>query len=198
MLKNTPGKFETLPSGHTRQIELANFDTGKYHTITFDNPEILQDVDYDEFDFDIIKPSINPLADSVVNEIWPLLRLLWRTRGAYTIQVRITPEMAMNEFGDRLGCNFNAVYDLSVNASGHWTANFKFDFKQDANAWRYQDYSKETSMSASRARLLAVPGSNGDIAANWQETLHKNLKQVEQLQQLDLGFEYNYTGQGTF
>ena len=198
MLKNTPGKFETLPTGLTRQIELANFDTDKYHTITFDNPNVYNEIEYDEFDFDIIKPGINPLADSVVNEIWPLLRLLWRTRGAYTIQVRITPEMAMNEFGDRLGCNFNAVYDLRVDAEGAWTGDFKFDFKQDENAWRYQDYSKETSMSASRARQLAVPGSNGEIAADWQEKLHKDLKHVEELQKLDLGFEYNYTGQGKF
>jgi len=198
MLKNTPGKFETLPSGQTRQIELANFDTSKYHTVTFDNPELYQNIEYDEFDFNIIKPGINPLADSVVNEIWPVLRLLWRTRGAYTIQIRITPEMAMNEFGDRLGCNFNAIYDLRVEADGAWTADFKFDFKQDANAWRYQDYSKETSMSAMRARQLALPDSKGEIAADWQEKLHKDLKYVEELQKLDLSFVCNYNGQGNF
>ena len=198
MLKNTPGKLEILPGSQTRQIELANFDTAKYHNVVFDNPELFNSIEYDEFDFNIIKPAINPLADTVVNEIWPLLRLLWRTRGAYTIQVRITPEMAMNEFGDRLGCNFNALYDLRVEADGSWTADFKFNFKQDKNAWRYQDYSKETSMSASRARLLAVPGSNGEIASDWVETFHKHLKQVEQLQQLDLGFQYNFAGTGSF
>lgn len=198
MLKNTPGKFKTFPDGSFRQVELANFDTDKYHTITFDDPKLLQDIEYDEFDFNIIKPNINPLADTVVNEIWPLLRLLWRSRGAYTIQVRITPEMAMNEFGDRLGCKFNAVYNLRVNTGGNWTADFDFDFKQDENAWRYHDYSTETSMSAIRARQLALPGSNGEVASNWQEIMYKHLKYVEQLQQLDLGFKYKYLGQGTF
>jgi hypothetical protein len=106
--------------------------------------------------------------------------------------------MALNEFGNRLGCNLNATYDLRVDAEGAWTANFKFDFKQDENAWRYQDYSKETSMSANRARQLAIPGSNGEIANNWQEKLHKDLKYVEELQKLDLSFNYNFTGQGKF
>ncbi len=187
MLEHTPAKNQ-----------LANFDTSKYHTIVFDNPSVVNEIEYDESDFNIIKPNINPLADTVVNEIWPVLRLLWRTRGAYTIQVRITPEMALNEFGNRLGCNLNATYDLRVDTEGAWTANFKFDFKQDENAWRYQDYSKETSMSANRARQLAIPGSNGEIADNWQEKLHKDLKYVEELQKLDLSFNYNYTGQGKF
>jgi hypothetical protein len=187
MLEHTPAKNQ-----------LANFDTSKYHTIVFDNPGVANEIEYDESDFNIIKPNINPLADSVVNEIWPVLRLLWRTRGAYTIQIRITPEMALNEFGNRLGCNLNATYDLRVDAEGAWTANFKFDFKQDENAWRYQDYSKETSMSANRARQLAIPGSNGEIANNWQEKLHRDLKYVEELQKLDLSFNYNYTGQGKF
>lgn len=186
MLKNTPGKNE-----------LANFDTSKYHIITFNNPELLQDITYDEFDFNIIKPNINPLADTVVNEIWPLLRLLWRSRGAYTIQVRITPDLAMNEFGDRLGCNFNAIYYLRVEANGSWTADFNFDFKQDATAWRYQDYSKDESMSAMRARQLALPGSNGKIVTT-TEQFYSHLKLVEQLKSTDFSFLYKYFGQGNF
>lgn len=186
MLKHTPGK-----------LELANFDTNKYHTVTFDNPLLCQSVDFDKFDFNIIRPNINPLADSVVNEAWPLFRLLWRTKGAYKIRVVITPEMSMNEFGNRLGCNFNAEYNLSVDSSGNWSADFVFDFKQDKAAWRYQDYSRETSMSAKRARQLALPDSNGEVVTTIEQ-FHNYQKQVEQLQSVDFSFSYNYIGNGSF
>lgn len=186
MLKHTPGK-----------LELANFDTNKYHTVTFDNPLLCQSVDFDKFDFNIIRPNINPLADSVVNEAWPLFRLLWRTKGAYKIRVVITPEMSMNEFGNRLGCNFNAEYNLSVDSSGNWNADFVFDFKQDKAAWRYQDYSRETSMSAKRARQLALPDSNGEVVTTIEQ-FHNYQKQVEQLQSVDFSFSYNYIGNGSF
>lgn len=185
MLKNTPA-----------QKELANFDTDKYHTIVFDNSTVLNSVEYETFDYNIIKPNINPLADSLVNEIWPVLRLLWRARGGYKIKVNITPEHALNEFGNRLGCNLTAEYDFVINDQGQWTADFKFNFKQDENAWRYQDYSKETSMSASRARQLAVPGSNGEIASDWLEKLHTHMKLVEQLEKIDFSFDYRYNGTG--
>ncbi len=184
MLKNTPARNE-----------LANFDTAKYHSIEF-NGEQFRTVDYETFDYNIIKPNINPLADSVVNEIWPLLRLLWRTRGGYRIRVNISPDDAKNEFGDRLGCNLNAVYNFSITDAGDWQANFDFDFKQDTNAWRYQDYSREMSMSAKRARQLALPGSNGEIAEDFLPKLHEHMKQIEQLQEVDFSFNYKYTGSG--
>ena len=111
--------------------------------------------------------------------------------------MNITPEHSYAEFGDRLGCNFTANYKFSINELGEWTANFKFDFKQDENAWTYQDYSRETSMSARRARQIAYPGSNGDVITT-SETRSQHLKQAESLQDLDLSFEYNYVGNGKF
>jgi len=196
MLKNTPGPSNPKKN-NGRPIALENFDTSKYHVVKFNDPDLFQEIEFDNFDFNIINPGINPLADTLVNEIWPLLRLLWRSRGGYTIQVQITPEMALNEFGDRLGCNFNTLYNLTVDDFGNWNADFKFNFKQDENAWRYQDYSKENSMSARRARQLALPGSNGEILTT-TEQFHNHLKQVEKMKEIDLSFVYNYVGNGKF
>jgi hypothetical protein len=154
-------------------------------------------INFETFDFDIIQSNINPLADSAINEIWPLLRLLWKAKGAYTVDINITPEHSYAEFGDRLGCNFTANYKFSIDSLGAWSADFKFDFKQDKNAWTYQDYSRETSMSARRARQLAHPGTNGDVLTT-SEMRHVHLKQTESLQELDLSFEYNYVGNGKF
>ena len=173
----------------------ANFDTRKYHKIKFHKSSTLNQIDYETFDFSIINPNINPLADSVVNEIWPVLRLLWRARGGYDIKIKITPEDIKNEFGDRLGCNFTATYDFSIDKDGKWQADFNFNFEEDINPWKYQDYSREQSMSAKRARILAVPGSNGDVTWN-MDIYKKHLEVIEKLQQENLSFSYRYTDKG--
>ena len=173
----------------------ANFSTDKYHKIKFHKNTVLNSIEYENFDFNIIKPNINPLADSVVNEIWPLLRLLWRARGGYEIDVLITPEDINNEFGTRLGCNLTAIYNFKITASGEWLADFKFNFTQDTDAWKYQDYSRETSMSAKRARTLAVPGSNGE--SDWTTAKYDiHLKLIEELKDTDFSFNYHYRDSG--
>jgi radical SAM superfamily enzyme YgiQ (UPF0313 family) len=194
MLERTP-KTGLLKKIKNNAFSFANFDTKKYHKIKFHKFNVCNLVEYEDFDFEIIKPNINPLADSVVNEIWPLLRLLWRARGGYDIIVTITPEDINNEFGDRLGCNLSATYDFKITKDGEWTANFDFDFKQSKNAWRYQDYSRESSMSAKRARKLALPDSNGESA--WTTAIYDvHLKQVEDLKQVDFSFNYQYCASG--
>lgn len=194
-LQHTPG---AIPKNdwYKNPARLENFDTSKYHSINFVK-ELYNTISFEKFDFNIIKPNINPLADSVVNEIWPLLRFLWRAKGAYTIDINITPENSYAEFGDRLGCNLIANYKFSIDESGSWSADFKFRFKQDENAWMYQDYSRETSMSARRARQLAHPGSNGDVITT-SEIRNEHLKQAALLQNQDFSFNYNYVGTGSF
>lgn len=166
-----------------------NFDTSKYHTVKFANPKLENHVEFETFDFNIVKPNINALANSVVNEIWPLLRLLYLSKGAYKLKFNITPEKSYAEFGDRLGCNLNMDLDFKINSDGKWIANVNYNFKQDENAWRYVDYSRETSLSAHRARILALPGSNGET--NWTEEKYKGyMDQLESLQKIDFSFTY--------
>jgi hypothetical protein len=186
-LEHCPGKTSSF----------ENFSTKKYHKIRFRNPFKLNDIEYEQFDFDIIRPNINPLADSIVNEIWPLLRLLWRSRGAYSIDIVITPEHLKNEFGDRLGCNLNATYKFSIDKKGRWNADFEFQFSEDDNPWKYQDYSREKSLSAKRARILALPGSNGEVTWN-MDIYKKHCDLIDQLQETNLSFNYRYTNSGTW
>ncbi len=78
---------------------------------------------------------------------------------------------------------------------GDWSADFKFNFTQDTDAWKYQDYSRETSMSAKRARTLAVPGSNGE--SDWTTAKYDvHLKLIEELKETDFSFNYHYRDSG--
>lgn len=174
-----------------------NIDTTKYHTIKFRDPNKLQNVEWEEFDFEVIKPGINPLADSVINEIWPLLRLLWKARGGYKLELHITPEDAYAEFGDRLGCNLSANLVFKIDDDGNWGVKFNYKFDQDDNAWRYMDYSKENSMAAQRARMLAIPGSKGEV--QWtEEKFKKDLALVEELKKKDFSFKYRAKHNGSW
>lgn len=90
-------------------------------------------VDYENFDYAIIKTDINAFADSVVNEIWPLLRNLWLARGAYTIRIKNDPELDLKEWGQRLGCNYTGYHEFVIDDDGLWTADFYYNFVQDPN-----------------------------------------------------------------
>jgi hypothetical protein len=179
----------------TSQRNFANFDMVKYYTISIKDLAKINQIEYEQFDFNIIKPNINPLADSVVNEIWPLLRMLWKSRGSYSIVIHIDKEKSYNEFGVRLGCDFTGNYNFSIDDTGNWSADFKFNFKQDVDAWKYQDYSRETSMSATRARTLAIPGSDGEV--QWNYSIYDvHIAKLEELKLIDFSFNYNYKDNG--
>ena len=187
LLYNTPTKVGVY--------NFANFDTTKYHTAKFNNPDRYDKVEYETFDFNIIDTNISPFADSVVNEIWTLLRLLYRVKGGYEITIKITPEFINNEFGNRLGSNLTSDMHFIINDAGEWSANFDFKFKQDENAWTYQDYSRETSASAKRARVLALPGSQGEIQWTWDK-YKIDIEKLDQLKNIDFSFEYSYIKDG--
>jgi hypothetical protein len=66
----------------------------KYHyDLKFHNKDNLKEIEYEKFDYNIIKTNINPYADSLVNEMWPIFRMLWKTRGGYDITVKLNPDL---------------------------------------------------------------------------------------------------------
>jgi hypothetical protein len=97
------------------------------------NKNTLRDIiPYETFDYDIIKLSINPVADSLVNEIWPLLRVLWLAVGEFKLDVRFDPKIDLPEFGPgsylndslRPGDYFKAQYKFEIDSVGSWQADF--------------------------------------------------------------------------
>ena len=97
--------------------------------------DLIQEVEYEKFDYQIIKPNINLLANSVVNEIWPLLRLIWRARGAYSITLKFDPASDLQEFGHRLASDYSATHNFTIDKSGNWSADFVYDLKLPKDPW---------------------------------------------------------------
>jgi len=79
---------------------------------------------YEEFEYEIIKDDRldNRFSQTLVNEIWPLFRTMWRARNhqALEMSVKFDPEWDMNNYGNRLADNFSANYNFQIDDDGNW------------------------------------------------------------------------------
>lgn len=194
--------FET-PVGYPVRPNLRK----KHYDIQFNTPDVQRDISYEQFDYNIIQPNINPFADSLVNEIWPFLRMLWKTRGGYTATIRFSPELDTEEFGQQYGSGrYTATYQFTITDDGQWDADFKFDFKQYVEFDPYreperqgpffmQDFSRMTSNPALRARKLAKPkwGMEGRSGDEFLETM---AEESQLNQTIDWTFNYDWKSSG--
>ena len=105
------------------------------YTINYDRDNVQETMSREVFDYNIIKTDLGDFANSVMNEIWPLLRSLWRGLGAYTISIAFDPELDLMEFGDRLGCEYTADHQFSIDSNGNWTAQHNYKFLQTDLTW---------------------------------------------------------------
>lgn len=181
-----------------------------HYTIKLNNPTLVKEVEYEKFDYNIIKPNINPFADNLVNEMWPFFRMLWRCRGGYQAEVKFNPTIDLTEFGDQFGPGmYTATFKFNITDDGKWDADFDFKFDQvdNPNDFRKpppegrkgpffaQDYSRMKSNTAYRARKLAKPtwgvdGRSGqDFADLLDEETYLNAN-------IDFGFTYHYANSG--
>jgi DNA-dependent RNA polymerase auxiliary subunit epsilon len=180
-----------------------------HYNIRFINPKLQKEIEYEKFDYSIIKTNINVHADSLVNEMWPLFRILWRTRGGYTATIKFSPELDLTEFGDQyLPGGYSGEFKFMITNEGKWAADFKWDFQQTfvrglhderpperLGPFFAQDYSRLKGNTASRARKLAKPhwgeegrgGEDFNILIN--EEAHLN-------QTIDWTFKYWWKGSG--
>jgi len=109
------------------------------YNITKISKEFNENLIYEEFDYEIIKDSrLNcRFSQTLVNEIWPLFRTLWRSRNhhAFEISVNFDPQWDMNNYGNRLADNFNATYDFTIDDLGVWTMNYNVKFVGPENIY---------------------------------------------------------------
>jgi hypothetical protein len=93
-----------------------------------------------DFDYEIIKEDINLVANTLINEPWPLLRVLWLAMGAFKLHVEFEPERDLKEFGyvryPRGGEHrLWGTYNFEIDSFGNWTAHFDTRLQADP----YQD-----------------------------------------------------------
>lgn len=185
-------------------------DLKKFHyDLEFIDATIRNEISYEKFNYNIINININPYANSLVNEIWPILRVLWKSRGGYHIRIKFDPLMDSTEFGGHFGTGkYFAEYDFKINHQGQWSANFDVKFQQ---YWEYdqykelerqgpffaQEYSRLAGNAAVRARKLAKPvwGETGRSHKEFHSLLDD---EIFLNQSIDFSFDFSWQGQGTW
>lgn len=175
----------------------------KYHyKLNFFKPEILNEIDYETFDYSIIKAGISPFADTLVNEMFVLFRILWRTRGGYSLEVKFDEELDLVEFGDRNVGPYWSNHKFIIDADGNWKYRCDFKFKQPkcddlSKQWPFKtvDFSHNKMNAAKRARVYAKPawGENGRSSEEFQQLMAEERRLNTEV---DLSFEYEWEGSG--
>ena len=209
--------------GKPTRHNLAKF----HYAIEFNDPTKLNEIEYDykEFDYDIIKPNISSFADSLVNEVWPFLRVIWRTRGGYKLKLMFKPEWEYAEWGARNAAPLDAEYIFEIDDDGNWSADFKWDYQQteldyewkDAKwvdgygneqcspdtwgpVWGIVDFSRTNSNAAARARKLAWKGTDLATKDPWNahdpEWFEQAKRDFMTTRHTDLSFKYAWKGSG--
>jgi hypothetical protein len=157
-----------VPIGYPVRYNLVK----EHYDIKLNDPKCIKEIEYEKFDYNIIKPDINPFADTLVNEMWPFFRMLWKTRGGYKAEVKFHPDIDLKEFGSQFGPGmYYATYKFNITDDGKWDADFDIIFTQVDNnfddreppplgrkgPFYAQDYSRLQSNTTKRARKLAKP-----------------------------------------
>jgi anaerobic magnesium-protoporphyrin IX monomethyl ester cyclase len=178
-----------------------------HYTLEYVDPTIQKDIDYEQFDYEIIKPNISPFADSLVNEMFVLFRMLWRTRGGFHMTVKYDEELDMMEFGGRNAGPYWATHDFKIDHDGNWecTATFKFvqpptvipdDPMLPRSPFFAQDYSRETVNAAKRARKLAKPKEWGDEGRDHEQFMALIAEEKMLNETINFTFDYEWSGSG--
>ena len=185
-----------------------------HYKINLHNPSTIKEIEYEKFDYNIIKPNINPFADALVNEMWPFFRMIWRTRGGYDAEIKFNPEIDLREFGTQFGPGmYTAVFKFNIDDLGIWKADFNFEFnqkirnpdddhksreKEREGAFYAQDYSRITSNTAKRARKLAKPNWSVEDGRDDSQFGDMLKEEVFLNQNFDFSFIYQYIGEGNW
>jgi anaerobic magnesium-protoporphyrin IX monomethyl ester cyclase len=180
-----------------------------HYRIVFDDPTLQKEIEYEKFDYNIIETGISAFADTLVNEVFVMFRMLWRTRGGFTAKIIYDQDLDTREFGERNVGPYWASHRFKIDHDGNWQADFAYEFKQPpANIkpadpleprapFFAQDYSRETSNAAQRARKIAKPEWKGGDSGRDHEEFMALIEEERILNEtVDLSFKYKWKGTG--
>ena len=194
---------QLITENHVNIPRRANLPINHYK-IEFLDSTLQKEMEYEQFDYNIIKPNINPLADSIVNEMFVLFRMLWRMRGGFTASVIFDEKLDSDEWGSLLTGPFSSSHVFTIDHEGNWEGSSSFDFKQPEALidpppytpkipFYAQDYSSQQSTSTIRAKKLARPRW-GDGQRDHAE--FKKLIDEERMLNTTIDFTFNHKWAG--
>lgn len=73
-------------------------DITQHYSVDFDTEKISLEVDYEDFDYNIIQSEHGDFANSIMNEVFGLLRMLWRVKGGYEMTIDFNDLLDRQDF----------------------------------------------------------------------------------------------------
>jgi|DEB0MinimDraft_10_1074344.scaffolds.fasta_scaffold01541_9 radical SAM superfamily enzyme YgiQ (UPF0313 family) len=197
----------------------------KHYTIEFNHPDRENVIDYvsEDFDYNIIKPNIGNFADSLVNEIWPFLHIVWKIKGGYKLNLKFKKEWEYEEWGERNAAPLNAEYKFEIDDEGNWKADFGWDYRQDpyndwndkywiengfqkvsvdpwSPIWAIMDFTRDNGNAVVRARKLAWKGTDkakrDPYDAFDRHVFREHEREFMKTRNIDFSFVYFWQGEG--
>jgi hypothetical protein len=161
----------------------------------------LNEIEYEQFDYRIIQPNMHPFANTLVNEMFVLFRMLWRTRGGFSLDLKFDEQLDLVEFGERNVGPFWANHKFIIDRDGNWKYKCDFNFKQPQSnldkqtPFKTVDFSNIKVNAAVRARVHAKPiwGENGRTDLEFKALM---VEERRLNSELDLSFQYQWEGNG--
>lgn len=186
----------------------------EHYKIEFLDENITREINYEKFDYDIIKIDVNPYANTMVNEMWVLFRMLWKTRGGYTAEIYFNPDIDSREFSTTYGPHgLDATFKFKIDHEGNWEADFDIKFEQLPNPddkfkhgqeerlgpFLAVDFSRLQSNTAKRARVLAKPTDWSVETGRDDNDFGKLLAEEAELNATtNFSFSYSYKDTGSW
>ena len=109
----------------------------KFYTIEFDNSfNTNNTVVNEEFDFNIINTDLGPFADSIVNEVWNFLRMVWLVKGSFKFNIVANKQIDHDEFGSVLACdNHEYTIQFEIDDTGNFAGTFTHKLVHPGEPW---------------------------------------------------------------
>jgi hypothetical protein len=104
-------------------------DRATVYTLNYSKDNLVDFLEYEQFDYHIIDTRMENFGDTVVNEVWAFLRLMYRAVGAFEFELDFSRDLDIAEFGEWLiAPDFTASYQFRIDKDGNWTAKFDNQF----------------------------------------------------------------------
>lgn len=99
--------------------------------VKFDSNKVADTVKYETFNYNIVNSGLGVFEDSVMNEVFGFLRILWRVKGGYKINIAFNDELDHRDFIFCITTNtysYNADLWFVIDDEGNYKADFEFEF----------------------------------------------------------------------
>ena len=172
----------------------------KHTNIIFDDNRVEYFTPFEEnIDFNIIETDKGDFANSIMNEIFVFLRMIWRMKGGYRAEINFREELEMEEFGGGLACPLTAKILFKIDTEGNWEGSAKYEFVQgpsnhdDENPWPWKCFDLTSFNSAASRRALKL--SKGEEMP-FETFLEWKDKAARYNHEVDLSFKHEWSGSG--